>query len=470
MKQIYKILTLVFLLALTGGCKNWLEIESKSEIAADVLFDTPEGFSIALNGVYTMFSSRPLYGKELKFDFLDVLARVYDTQRSQYDGLKEYDYVSNGMDMMIQNIWSNGYNAIANCNALLEQLESKPDGFFTAAERNMLEGEALTLRALLYLDLLRLFAPAPVVADEAAIPYYGALSNAPMPYRKTSEILDYILNDLKRSKEIQRGYDATPEAKGKFKTQRFRVDEGFYGNSKRAFRMGYYATTALLARTALYAGDRQLALENAMELINDKVRDGEPTIVFTPATRIDVGEYDRLLSEDIIFALYQTNYEDRFNNVIFLMPNTGSIYGADLNSDYRRKAYFTAEGRQLLKYDLKQDREGDITSAIPMIRLSEMYHIAAEASYEEDPEVARDLLNQLRTHRGATIALPSFPNKESFLNALINDGRREYVGEGQLFFMYKRLNATVLDEYGGHQTLTDEFVLPVPDREISEEN
>jgi hypothetical protein len=227
--------------------------------------------------------------------------------------------------------------------------------------------------------------------------------------------------------------------------------------------MGFYATTALLARVALYAGNNRLALDNAREVINDKMPDNEPVITFTPATKIDVGEYNRLLSDDVLFALYRKDYEEGFNNVTFLLPNTNQIFGADLNSDYRKKCYITADGKQLLKYDVDPD-EKDVTSLIPVIRLSELYHIAAEALYDTDAAGALDLLNTLRTKRGCTIPLSPFPNKAAFVDAIINDARREFMGEGKLFFMYKRLNRTILDETNGNQTLTDKFILPVTER------
>ena len=71
----------------TGCMKKWLELEPKSEVSADVLLSTPEGFSVALNGIYTNLSSEPLYGGELVFNLVDVLGRVYETKNSLYDGL-----------------------------------------------------------------------------------------------------------------------------------------------------------------------------------------------------------------------------------------------------------------------------------------------------------------------------------------------------------------------------------------------
>lgn len=465
MKKLRLILAGVMIL-FSGCVKDWLELEPKSEVSADVLFETPEGFSIALNGIYTNLSSATLYGEELTYGLVDVLARCYDLKNTKYDPLKNYDYVSSGMEQRINSIWALAYSTIANCNGLLDEMNKKGPEFFKAYERARLEGEVLSIRAMLHFDLLRLYAPAPVVQDAAAIPYYATLTHVPMPEKPTSEILQLIIADLTRSKQLQKEFDTHTADKEDFHgfRHRFNKDQTFFGSGKRGFRMGYYATTALLSRVAVYAGDDQLAYTNAMEVIDDKTGDNEPTISFTPATVIDVNVYDRLLSDDLIFSLYRIDFEKEFNKVIFLLPNTAPIFGSDLNSDYRKKCYLTSDGRQLLKFDLEQDREGFITSAIPMFRLSELYHIAAETLYDTDPGGALELLNILRAKRGCTVPLSAIASKSLFQDAIINDTRREFVGEGKLFFLYKRLNKTILDEYGGNQALTDKFVLPVTER------
>lgn len=455
------------------GCEKWLSMQPKSEIAAETLFKTPEGFGIALNGIYTNLSSPSLYSGELKYTFVDVLARCYELGNTLYNDLERYDYAS--VESNIQSMWSLAYNVIANCNSLLEELGKKGDAFFSPHERNMLEGEALAIRAMLYLDLVRLFAAAPVVRDEETIPYYDKLTKTTTPpLMKSSGILALAIADLERSRELQREFDTTDEARRWFIfPDRFRVAHGgIFDDGQRGFRMGYYAATALLARTALYAGNNRLAYDSAMELIGDT-----ELLAFTSATIVNSNAYDRLLANDIIFALYRKEFEKGFNAVTFLVANTDAIFGTDVNDDYRKVCYLSA-GDRLLKYNLvatptdvtDKNREGYITSAIPMIRLSEMYHIAAEAIYDTDAAEAIGLLNMLREKRGCKGTLLPAESKNAMLDLLINDARREFLGEGQLFFMYKRLNRTILDEGSGNQTLTDKFIVPIPVRETPSNN
>ena len=468
MKRIKIKYILPLLFVIFTGCDNWLEVDPKSEIDTEKLFETTDGFTIAMNGIYANLSSANLYGGELKYYFVDALAHTYTITHSSYEPVESYDFSSTTVKRMIENIWSVAYNTIANCNSVLQQVEKKDSTFFPEAGKRMIKGEALSIRALLYFDLLRLFAPAPVVADEAAIPFYGELSNVPMPYKKTSEILSIIIDDLKTSKALQKDFDTSAEANIKFSDPHkrlVRTEVGFYGNQRRGRRMGYYATTALLAQVAQYAGNNELALENSMELI-----DKPDLIDLTSASKIEADKYDRLLTDGLILGLYNQDFEEDFSPSIFLIPNVEQIFGID-GDDFRKKCYLNIQGdqTQLAKFTILDDqvREYETKYTIPMFRLSQMYHIAIETLFDTNPEKALELFTTLRTKRGCKTALPDILTKNDLISYLVNDARREYMGEGQLFYLYKRLNHEIIDEEQGNITLTDEFVIPIPERETS---
>jgi len=100
-----------------------------------------------------------------------------------------------------------------------------------------------------------------------------------------------------------------------------------------------------------------------------------------------------------------------------------------------------------------------------MIRKSELYYIAAECLAETDPEEAINYLNEVRLHRnlGALSSLLTTPEVEQEIKA---EYRKELIGEGQLFYYYKRKNADQID--GKYVTVNDDiYVLPLPDKEIS---
>jgi hypothetical protein len=71
------------------------------------------------------------------------------------------------------------------------------------------------------------------------------------------------------------------------------------------------------------------------------------------------------------------------------------------------------------------------------MRVSEMYYIAAECA----PDVATGVnyLEQVRSHRGLTAeALSTSMSQEELQEQILKEYRKELVGEGQLWFYYKR--------------------------------
>jgi hypothetical protein len=104
----------------------------------------------------------------------------------------------------------------------------------------------------------------------------------------------------------------------------------------------------------------------------------------------------------------------------------------------------------------------------PAIRLSEMYYIAAECVYDFSPDEAWDYFNTVRRSRGigVTYEIPG-GSYEELIENLVKDARKEFFGEGQLFYMYKRLNRAIKGIDGSTIPPSNSiFVLPMPDAEI----
>jgi hypothetical protein len=99
------------------------------------------------------------------------------------------------------------------------------------------------------------------------------------------------------------------------------------------------------------------------------------------------------------------------------------------------------------------------------MRLSEMYYIAAESSYASDPVTAVGYVDSVRNARGVDTLQVSSP--DDFMTQLVKEARKEFYGEGQLFYMYKRLNRGIVGPTGIINAPTDKtFVLPLPLNEI----
>lgn len=113
------------------SCNNWLDVNPKSQIKNDILFQDEKGFKTALFGVYTGMASSNLYGQNLSMSFLDALAQYYpmsSNTNTMFD-VVNYDYESSSVKPRIEMIWEEAYKMIMNCNNLLENMDKRPEVF-----------------------------------------------------------------------------------------------------------------------------------------------------------------------------------------------------------------------------------------------------------------------------------------------------------------------------------------------------
>ena len=126
------------MVALVTSCSDFLEVQPKSQVDKDVLFSTQEGFMEALIGIYVRCAQADSYGNEVTFGFPDVLAQNYDAidfgdtfdpAKYYYEQTKSFNYGDQYFINRKDAMWLALYNAIANCNLLLENIDSKKNLF-----------------------------------------------------------------------------------------------------------------------------------------------------------------------------------------------------------------------------------------------------------------------------------------------------------------------------------------------------
>ena len=171
--KLHVIIYLSLLLFLGSGCSDFLDVQPKDKQSEEQLFATRGGFYTAVNGIYNKLASSSLYGKNLTYEMIDILAFRYTplSVNKYYTALVKPDYTDETVEANLSNIWSSAYSTILNCNVLLKNLKIST-GVLNEQEKKVLTGEALALRAFLHLDMLRLFGPVYVKDPSAeAIPY-----------------------------------------------------------------------------------------------------------------------------------------------------------------------------------------------------------------------------------------------------------------------------------------------------------
>jgi hypothetical protein len=511
--KIYARLVIVLSAFFFASCEGWLDLKPETQATEEQAFSTVEGYRSVLNGLYKSMASASLYGRELTFGILDCMSQQYDlreeTMKDQkYLDAGKFDYRSNYLHSSINEIWAKGFNVIANANNLIQNLEKCSPDFFGKGEveKNMMLGEAYACRAMMHFDLVRLFAPAPVSKDNGAyVPYVETYPNIMADGIGVTEFMDKVIRDLEHARDLTIGLDTSAIGQCFMESPKSRFQNTLstsmpaYNKAKeydsffmgRGYRLNYYAITALLARAYLYTERYDDALTAAQSVIDATAVQYNPVQMFSDASWMNMmfgidleKSTDLKLLSNLVFALYNEKAYDEFglsrfftkeagsDNYYFVMKKSlfTSPAGMDESSqDYRynylkymAKQQYALSGKYYCSNDVNV-RNQNVT-IVPMIRASEMQYIVVECyARKNDFAQIQNVLGIMKYWRGLSPAV-SVDNWDDFEKELITDARREWIGEGQLFFLYKRLNADV--DFGGNvkRPLTKaECVLPIPD-------
>lgn len=465
------IILLLLAAMLTSSCSDWLDVAPSNQVNDKEMFSTGDGYRNALNGIYLKLSGSSMYGRELSWGFIDVLGQHYLTDgnfmkaSSTYKKASDYKYDDSDVKSVISAIWSTGYNDIANCNNLIRQIGTENPLLFAKGEmeKNMIWGEALAMRAFIHLDMLRMFAPAMEVDDHKAyIPYVDTYPTTSTTYGTNTEILSKIEKDLKDAKDLLATCDTIAEHKVWMSTG-YRMlasgttndlpDDVFF--AYRGFRMNYYAVTAMLARTYCWAGRYEDAFKQAKEVADASYQNSssmEHFFDFEKASQLSTNlkDYNSLLlafssttlTED--YLTYVTKQSDSANPLLML---DADVAYEGSKEDQRGIALLGTMGgsRYSTKHTIKAKEAG--SDMIPIIRLSEIYYIMGEYyARNNDWKMAGDMLGAVRSARGIISKSLALGSMDEFKTELLKEVRKEFVGEGQLFFQQKRLNVKPVDK------------------------
>ena len=493
------------LLTSTTSCSDWLDVAMSDKVMESTLFETNKGYLTALNGVYLELND--LYVDNLTAGNLDVMAQYYYVTKN-YSHVKNvfaaYEFNDPTFESYRNSVWSNAYRLIANTNVILEHCDAA-DAVLTEQYYPIVKGEALALRAMLHFDILRLFGPIynEANASKECIPYQLSSSKDIQPLLSASKVLEYVIKDLEDAIELLK--DADPIITEGVRND-VQNDNGLDNNNLnyRQLRLNYYAVQALLARAYSWGGDKTKAYEIAKNEIINKITT-EELVVFPWTTDEEVhatGKQDRIFSSEVFFALYKNNLSNLYTNLFSsaLDPNTGRLrfvgsgyndsklsYFYDDVNDWRYEMWEVTKSNsdndegegtdedeegstlffkkfQEFAYDAETDGTELYRYMMPLIRLSEVYLIAAEGapSHEE----AIEYINTLRLHRNCR----DIASESNLQDAITAEFAREVIGEGQLFYYYKRhameyiMSGTAIGDT--YKMELGNYVLPLPASEI----
>lgn len=412
-----------------------------SVVEEDALTDAASVQAL-LVGAYDRLSDDDLYGGWYQMTS-DLLGTNYDvnwggTFFDPRDIIQKVMTVNNGQ---AEATWTESYETINVTNTVLENLD-------IADNDEVIEGEAKFIRAVVYFELVRLFAKdwndgdpsinlgVPLKLAKTDLVYDPAANY--IPRNTVEEVYDQILSDL---------LDA--EAK-------LPEENSFYATT--------WAAKAVLARVYMQQREYDLARVKANEVIESGY--------FSLADRVDRCFNLETNSDEDIFAIQVTN-QDGVNDLHTFYASRSLNGRRDIRIRQEFRDLFDPTDERYTRLIYEDGTSGRFLSGkyknqfanISVIRLAEMYLIRAEANLlaggtQVGPNTPGEDLQVLRDRANAPAA-PANPT----INNIMLERKLELAFEGHFVHDIRRREATI-DQFGPLLWNANELVLPVPQREM----
>lgn len=464
MKKAKYIIVLFLGFITTSSCNNWLSVTPKTEITQKDLFKTEAGFKDALIGVYIQLKDDKSYGYSLTMEAVEYLVNFWDPgTKTTEEYLALHNYSEAGCTAKIKDVYGQLYTIITSANSILNNIDhAKNEGVFkTTGMYEIIKGEALAIRAMCHLDILRLFGPVPSLATNRKIlSYVTTVDKIPSQHVDFNTYSTQLIKDINEAQDLLKKYDPIV-------TKVVSADDFL---SARHLRFNYFAARALCARANLYVGNKAEALEVAKDVINE----GE----YQLGTMSDLNNEDYALKNEHIFAIHDfklaKKYSDKFANGILYKGKSSTTVKRDLygnsGTDIRENNLWELKTQAnslktnvILKYfGGAENNEGIRDTRIPILRISEMYLIVVETAPLEEAKI---YWKAFRESRSIGVSELTEATRD---NEILKEFRKEFYAEGQMFYFYKRVNAPKTDIlwFSKSTDATLNYTWPLPKTEI----
>jgi len=428
-----------------------IETVDKSALSPAQALDNAAGIQSALLSAYRTAHEFDLYGQQINLHgdaFADNIQIVNRT------GRYEQEWV-NGIGVYA-NRWATAYRAIRDVNYTLDYLGLLPiskvpsSASLTSQQvADHLRGEALFLRSLFYMELLRVYSYEPgkevngfnlgVTLRSKATQVVSDASKEP---RSTNlECYQFVEKDLLEAINLMQ---PTSGIGSKWPSS--------LGTNTYPFRATKGAAHALLARLYLYWSRFADADTQATAALAN-ITNPNPVASASYVASWSATTHPESIFELEIRATDWSGVDGPNNSMNSITTNmlSGSQYvlaasaeliAAHEAGDVRLGVYVTSAATSNKPQTRKWPGEkGAFVENIPVIRTSEMYLIQAESRARQNNDAgAQTAINTLRTNRGlvATTATGT-----ALINLIMNERRVELAMEGHRFYDLKRLGLDI---------------------------
>ena len=251
---------------LATSCKSYLDIEPTALTTTEATFSTVSGATSAVLGAYDPLSGDNTYGTRLSMyypydtDELIGSSGTYDTGRR---GISRYKAFASNTEII--NPWNNLYQGVERANVCIKYIPQM--ALYTSgtsadtASLHRLYGEALTLRAQYYLELIRNWGDVPVQLTPSSYD-----QNFNLPNGDRVQALTALIADL-----------ATAEKLVPYRTNAGVVNERITKGAVKALRArlalqrgGYMLMGNTMTRQADYLDYYRIARQECLDLMSQR--------------------------------------------------------------------------------------------------------------------------------------------------------------------------------------------------------
>lgn len=387
--------------------------------------------------------------------------------------------------------WLVYYQGIRSANEIIARLDLETED----AQQRYWLGQALTYRAMFYLDLARLYEP----KQNRYVPVDAAVLGLTVPIVTESTTMEQAANNPRA--ERKKMYDFILSDLGHALESFTIAQQGGYAAS--VTRPSVNAVYGLLARTYIEMGywednPQPKAFEMVVEYA-DKVIAAfsplteeqwhDPSTGFNKASSNNSWVWGFTLDSSMTNNLFNftamMSVEANFSYAQYTVPGINSLlYSKASDSDFRKYSWYVSkkdmpyrfsgtveEGivnkeeaidYQSLKFRPAMGNCNDYSVGVaadhPLMRVEEMYFLKMEAMLKTQgvsaaSVILTDFLNTWRYKDGSYTC--NAKTQEEFIEEMMLHKRLEFWGEGVLIYDYKRLDRGIMRNYRGTNNYGD---------------
>lgn len=415
---------LLLIAASLVSCEKLLEIDpAKNEQPSEVVFSSEVMAKSVLSGAYSLLTTTQTYTNYMTLINGMSAEEVKYMSTAQFTDImtNKYDPISTSS---LSTLWSESYASIYRFNSIIEGLEGNTN--ISAETVAQMIGEAKTMRAYCFFNLVNMFGDVPLVLTT------NVDVSAFMPRTASTAVYEQIIKDLEEAKVVL--------------GEAYVTNNGVTGRQQ----VNKAAATALLARVYLHTGNYAEALSNASEVIGrtglyELLDSDHLADIFLKDSRESILQMGSYLNATSGYTYEGATFIPTASATTANYSITESLLESFEEGDLRRSAWvLDLNLGGVNTYQPYKYRNSSIATATAsgrieaptILRLAEQYLIRAEARLKTgDTDGARADINVIRDRAG----LDDLASNADLEEAILQERRIELFCErGDRWFSLKR--------------------------------